>query len=31
MKITAEGVETNWQRDILMRMGCPCLQGFLLS
>ena len=31
LKITAEGVETNEQRDILMSMGCHYLQGFLLS
>ena len=31
LKITAEGVETNEQRHILMNMGCHYLQGFLLS
>ncbi|TKV70400.1 EAL domain-containing protein [Rhizobium sp. AU243] len=31
LKITAEGVETKEQRDILMSMGCHHLQGFLLS
>ncbi|MEP9385930.1 EAL domain-containing protein [Mesorhizobium sp. KR9-304] len=31
MKVTAEGVETPEQRDLLIRMGCHELQGFLLS
>ena len=29
--VTAEGVETEEQRDALMRIGCDELQGFLLS
>ena len=28
---TAEGVETNEQRDALILLGCDNLQGFLLS
>ena len=31
MKVTAEGVETISQRDILVQMGCNQVQGFLLS
>jgi diguanylate cyclase (GGDEF)-like protein len=31
METTAEGVETSQQRDLLARMGCDQLQGFLLS
>jgi EAL domain-containing protein (putative c-di-GMP-specific phosphodiesterase class I) len=31
VKVTAEGVETEQQRDLLVAMGCDELQGFLLS
>ncbi|MFL9839339.1 EAL domain-containing protein [Sphingomonas sp. ST-64] len=31
MQITAEGVETNEQRDFLANAGCSSLQGYLLS
>ena len=31
VRVTAEGVETAEQRDLLIRMGCHELQGFLLS
>jgi len=31
VKITAEGVETSEQRDLLVKLGCHELQGFLLS
>jgi diguanylate cyclase (GGDEF)-like protein len=31
LKITAEGVETAQQRDVLEKLGCDNLQGFLLS
>lgn len=31
MKVTAEGVATEWQRDYLVAHGCHELQGFLLS
>jgi diguanylate cyclase (GGDEF)-like protein len=31
VKVTAEGVETSEQRDLLVKMGCDELQGFLLS
>jgi diguanylate cyclase (GGDEF)-like protein len=31
LKVTAEGVETEEQRDLLVAMGCDELQGFLLS
>ena len=31
MRVTAEGVETAAQRDLLIAMGCHELQGFLLS
>ncbi|MBL8580130.1 MAG: bifunctional diguanylate cyclase/phosphodiesterase [Mesorhizobium sp.] len=31
VKITAEGVETPEQRDLLIQLGCHELQGFLLS
>ena len=30
MRVVAEGVETNVQRDLLMSLGCDSLQGFLL-
>ena len=29
--VTAEGVETEEQRDILAKLGCNTLQGYLLS
>ncbi len=29
MKITAEGVETNAQMDVLKSFGCPQVQGYL--
>lgn len=31
LKVTAEGVETQLQADILTRLGCQQLQGFLLG
>ncbi|SFV36921.1 diguanylate cyclase (GGDEF) domain-containing protein [Devosia crocina] len=31
MKVTAEGVETEEQREILLAMGCNQLQGYLLA
>jgi len=31
MKVTAEGMETEAQREILRQMGCDQLQGYLLS
>ena len=31
MELVAEGVETEAQRDFLIRLGCDCLQGFLYS
>lgn len=31
MQVTAEGIETELQRDILVAMACNQLQGFLLS
>lgn len=31
LTVTAEGVETEYQRDILTRLGCHQLQGFLLG
>ncbi len=31
VEVTAEGVETDAQRDALKRIGCDELQGFLLS
>ncbi len=31
LKVTAEGVETQLQADILTRLGCQQLQGFLLA
>ncbi|KGT47177.1 MULTISPECIES: bifunctional diguanylate cyclase/phosphodiesterase [Acinetobacter] len=31
LKVTAEGVETQSQADILARLGCEQLQGYLLS
>ena len=31
VQVTAEGVETAEQRDLLIQMGCNELQGFLLS
>lgn len=31
LKIVAEGVETGAQRDLLTRLGCDSLQGFLLG
>jgi EAL domain-containing protein (putative c-di-GMP-specific phosphodiesterase class I) len=31
VEVTAEGVETEAQRDTLIRIGCDELQGFLLS
>ncbi|MGV8922181.1 MAG: EAL domain-containing protein [Thermomonas sp.] len=30
MRVVAEGVETNVQRDLLLSLGCESLQGFLL-
>ena len=31
LKVTAEGVETTLQADILTRLGCQQLQGYLLA
>jgi EAL domain-containing protein (putative c-di-GMP-specific phosphodiesterase class I) len=31
IQVTAEGVETLQQRDLLVAMGCRELQGYLLS
>ncbi|MBI2307308.1 MAG: EAL domain-containing protein [Rhodocyclales bacterium] len=31
MKVTAEGVETVLQRDVLLSLGCDSLQGYLFS
>jgi EAL domain-containing protein (putative c-di-GMP-specific phosphodiesterase class I) len=31
MSVVAEGVETTAQRDLLLRLGCDSLQGYLLS
>jgi diguanylate cyclase (GGDEF)-like protein len=31
MKVVAEGVETDSQRDTLLRQGCDALQGYLFS
>lgn len=31
LKVTAEGVETQLQADILIRLGCQQLQGYLLG
>ncbi len=31
MLVVAEGIETEQQRDIVTRMGCPLLQGFLVG
>ncbi|WP_449397138.1 EAL domain-containing protein [Devosia riboflavina] len=31
MKLTAEGVETEAQRNLLVSMGCDQLQGYLLA
>ena len=31
VEVTAEGIETEAQRDTLIRIGCDELQGFLLS
>jgi EAL domain-containing protein (putative c-di-GMP-specific phosphodiesterase class I) len=31
MQVTAEGVETNRQLDLLLSQGCPEVQGFLLG
>jgi EAL domain-containing protein (putative c-di-GMP-specific phosphodiesterase class I) len=31
LKIVAEGVETDAQQDLLTRLGCDSLQGFLLG
>ena len=31
MQVTAEGVETEAQREALVALGCGELQGFLLS
>jgi Amt family ammonium transporter len=31
LAVVAEGVETEGQRDILIRLGCPAAQGFLMS
>jgi EAL domain-containing protein (putative c-di-GMP-specific phosphodiesterase class I) len=30
MAVVAEGVETEEQRELLVRLGCEGLQGFLL-
>src|SRR5690606_12320974 len=31
LKVTAEGIETTLQADILTRLGCQQLQGYLLA
>jgi len=31
MTTTAEGVEQEWQREMLRKLGCPEMQGFLFS
>jgi EAL domain-containing protein (putative c-di-GMP-specific phosphodiesterase class I) len=31
LNIVAEGVETRAQQEFLTRLGCDCLQGFLLG
>jgi EAL domain-containing protein (putative c-di-GMP-specific phosphodiesterase class I) len=31
LRVVAEGVETQYQRDILVRMGCDELQGYLFA
>ena len=31
IKVTAEGIETREQMELLVEMGCDTLQGFLLS
>lgn len=31
MRVNAEGVETEWQREALRKLGCDELQGFLLG
>ncbi len=31
LKVTAEGVETDAQREFLRDLGCDCLQGYLIS
>jgi EAL domain-containing protein (putative c-di-GMP-specific phosphodiesterase class I) len=31
MEVIAEGVETDDQMQLLRRLGCKCVQGFLLS
>ena len=31
LTVTAEGVETEFQKDVLTRLGCHQLQGFLLG
>jgi EAL domain-containing protein (putative c-di-GMP-specific phosphodiesterase class I) len=30
MSVVAEGVETEAQRQLLLRLGCEALQGYLL-
>ncbi|AKU14466.1 hypothetical protein AzCIB_4580 [Azoarcus sp. CIB] len=31
LRVTAEGVESEAQRDFLRRLGCDCLQGYLIG
>ncbi|WZB77206.1 EAL domain-containing protein [Achromobacter insuavis] len=31
LRVTAEGVETEEERQLLRRIGCDCAQGFLIS